>query len=268
MDLCSRSPYRYRPQDCDGLFKETLRHEHTGVGVSGDWVPKWRVEMTVRKLKSVTVFVLTLGSALLLSSVATACRSSGSASPTRCATLAPAAFTVPTKSFSSAVLGVSFRYPTSWRRGVTVQDDHGGVSTSSLTAEADADVSFVRLARHESPLPFRDAGNADLSRLRLDEGGEKVLRTGLVRIDGLCLAEIEYIDDSSSPADAWHWITAVSAGEHQNHGAIRESVVNISVGCQASEWSIQRDTLNAILASALFARPKGLGAGRKSYKAA
>ena len=63
------------------------------------------------------------GTALFLSLVVVlglglaACSSSGPTSTTSKTPSRAPTFTVPTKSFSSAALGVSFRYPTSWRQG-------------------------------------------------------------------------------------------------------------------------------------------------------
>jgi hypothetical protein len=186
-----------------------------------------------------------------------ACSSSGPA-PTPSTTSSPTpTFAVPTKSFRSAVLGVSFRYPAYLRLPpgglFFVEYGFGNAAFNSGSAEVTVQVKFAQPTKHTPPLPFRDAGSRDLATLRSDEGS--ILHTGLVRIDGLCLAEVEYMDPS--PTGAWHRVIAVSAGCFGNYSRLRESVAIIDVGCDDSQWPAQRANLLATLASVRFTRPKG-----------
>jgi hypothetical protein len=169
-----------------------------------------------------------------------------------------ATFTAPTKTFSSAALGVSFRYPVAWRAvtsGVAMKDDDGTVAFRDASGAVGVVVDFIRPAKHATPFPFGAADSTDLSSQR-SSTGDKVLRSGLVTMDGLRLVEIESIGGAVPGHVRWHFIEFSSAGMGGDLNTLHTSLLSLYVASPASRWSAQRATLMAVLASMRFMRPK------------
>ncbi len=202
-----------------------------------------------------------LAAVLLLAGCAGKTTSASTASPS--SSPSPV-FTVPTRLFSSAALGVSFRCPAAWPRTWTgplvrhFADDisTGGVGFRGQDGQVGAYVSFIRPAKHEPPYPFADADNSDLAQQR-SSTGNKILYAGLTTIDGLRLVEIESISGAPRGVRPWRFLEFTSAGEGGMANASTTSSLLLFVGCPASEWAKQRGTLMAILASMQFSRPRG-----------
>jgi hypothetical protein len=173
----------------------------------------------------------------------------------------PSGFTVPTKTFSSAALGVSFRYPASWR-AVLVQRqtlNRATLVTRELrgtSGHVDVLVWLIGGLRGKTPLDYRDATARDLAVVRGDTTDEpKQIGYQLAYFGGLCFAEAELLSERDGGLN--RVVALCSAGYGLSFGALHESVLSIEVGCPARQWPAQRATLMAILASMRFARPQG-----------
>ena len=168
------------------------------------------------------------------------------------------AFTVPTKSFSSAALGVSFRYPASWRAATpgVVKDGSGTVTFRGPSGEVSAWVVFLPPAKHAAPLSFGDADSADLSEQR-SSTDDKILQSGLVTVDRLRLVEIDSIGEAEPGQVPWICDQLSSAGMGGNPDTLHASLLGLDVACPSSQWPAQRTTLLDVLTSMRFTRPKG-----------
>ena len=203
--------------------------------------------------------VLVVGCAFVLASALAACSTSG---PTPKASTSPGrtpASSVPTETFSSAALGVSFRYPAAWRAatpGLVVTGDSGGVTFRGPSGEVGVGVTFIRSAKHASALPFGNADSRDLSNQR-SRTGEKILHSELVTIHGLRLVEVETVGSAAPGVPAWHFMQLSSAGLGGNLNMLGASLLHVEVACPALRWPAQRSTFLAILDSMRFVRPKG-----------
>jgi len=205
--------------------------------------------------------VFLTGLAFLLAAVLAACGSSApTPTPTPSRTLGSTpVFPVPSRNFSSAALGVSFRYPVAWRAvtsGVVMKDDVATVAFRDASGEVGVVVDFIRPAKQATPFPFGGADGTDLSSRR-SSTGDKVLRSGLVTMDGVRLVEIESISGASPGRARWRSVQFSSAGMGGDLTALHTSLLALYVASPVSQWSAQRATLMAALASMRFTRPKG-----------
>ena len=203
--------------------------------------------------------VLVVGYVFLFASGLAACSSSGSGLTPSTTPSPTATFTTPTRTFSSAALGVSFRYPAGWQAmtpGVVVKGDDGTAGFRGPSGEVGVTVAFVRAAEHASPYPVGNADSSDLAEQR-SSTGNKIQYSGLVTMDGLRLVEIESIGRAATGQVSWHFVQLSSAGMGGNLNALRTSLLEVYVACPASQWLAQRTTLLAVLASMRFTRPKG-----------
>ena len=210
-------------------------------------------------------FVSVLGLALLLGSTLAACSSSGPSSTTSArSSTAPTpgaapVFPVPSKNFSSAALGISFRYPAAWRAGTrrgAIRGDAGTVTFRSPNGGVGVGVIFIRPAQRSAPYPFGDADNLDLSQQRSGTGG-KILYSGLVTIGGLRLVEIESLGGVLPGTAPWRYLQFSSAGMGGDLDTLHTSILSLYVGCPSSKWRAQRATLMAVVASMRLSKPKG-----------
>ena len=203
--------------------------------------------------------VFGVGCAFLVASALAACSSSSPISTASKNASPTPVFPVPSKRFSSAALGVSFRYPAAWRAatpGVVMKDDDGTVGFRGRHGAVGLDVSFIRPAEHAPPFPFGNADSLDLSNQR-SSTGDKVLHAGLVTMDDLRLVEIDSLGGALPGQVRWRFVQFSSAGMGGDLNTLRTSLVLLYVACPASQWSAQRATLMAVLTSMRFARPKG-----------
>jgi len=203
--------------------------------------------------------VLALGlTALLVASLA-GCGSPGPIAMTSTTPSPAPTFTMPTRTFSSAALGVSFRYPATWPAvapGVVMKDGSGTVTFRGPSGEVGAWVVFLPPAKDARPLPFGDADSSDLSTQR-SSTGDKIIQSGLVTIDGLRLAEIESLVSGTRGVPAWYFLQFSSAGMGGDLNALHTSLLGLDVACPASQWPTQRVSLMAVFASMRFTRAKG-----------
>ena len=189
---------------------------------------------------------------------ATAVQHRGSPASSSTAANSSAPFAGVTKAFHSPALGVSFRYPASWRQSQRVMRK-GDQLSAGVWHVALVSVNVVPSKTADGPTAaFTAATPADLDALRtygaaVPGATTKVLHSALVVIDGLRLAEIEYRD------------VRVQAGQATRHGLLLmsggngtgASLLTLSETAPASAWPRSRDTLKAILASMRFATPVG-----------
>jgi hypothetical protein len=162
-----------------------------------------------------------------------------------------------TTQFSSPELGVSFRYPSSWRlTPATPFDAEGKAGVSVVSPDRAAltlMVSSPEAASGSSPGPFRDATKADLDMAVAFMVEAKVLASELAYLDGLRLAQVEYISGPSALGNEprSHAIYAASGF------AADGSQVSFGMDAPRSERKMQEPVLRAILDSMRFSQPQG-----------
>ena len=175
-----------------------------------------------------------------------------------------AAFTVATKGFDSPALGISFRYPASWRLS---PPDPAALVTAGRAAALclsprDAKVKggvyvtctmSIRVLNHKSPPPFMDALlSAALGLQKSDYD-----HIGFVRIDGLRLLSAERDGGGVQPLWATSpWRMRVLASRMATQPPW-PSQVEVWLGAPISQWGAAEQTLDAIQASMRFSTPKG-----------
>jgi hypothetical protein len=203
--------------------------------------------------------------AVLVGALSTACACS--APPKSSSTLkspSPAAtFGVATRSFSSAALGVSFRYPAAWQpstRGGVLKRLHeqedGTVGFHAPTGEVGVGVDLIRPAKHAAPYGFGAADQSDLQSQRSSTGGS-IVSSSLVTLDGLGLAEVEMVGGRAPGVVPWHFLELSSGGMGGDLATLDNSLLYLYVACPAKLWPAQRTTLLAILDSVRIGEPRG-----------
>jgi hypothetical protein len=172
-------------------------------------------------------------------------------------------FTVPTRLFASAVLGISFRYPAAWRlwtHGVVLRraegQEDGTVAFHASTGEVGVVVDLIRPTRHAAPYAFGAADSSDLASRR-SSTGDSIVSSSLVTLDGLRLAEIEQVGKRAPGVASWHFLELSSAGMGGDLATLDHSLLLLYVACPANLWKAQRATLLAVLSSVRISKPKG-----------
>ena len=209
------------------------------------------------------------GSFLVLAVAVLLLAGCGSAVPVDSASPSPGAsaagFTVPTRLFSSPELGISLRYPATWRQNTLGSLKTLGTealvfkspTTRAPQAVVEVMVTSGRVLLGKPPLPFTDAKAIDL-RLATIPPEERVLRAGFTELDGLRLTEIESDDTVLTPANKglWHTIELQSGSGPLSVGP-SGSRVDIGLQAPVQDWRAEKATLLAVLATTRFTRPKG-----------
>jgi hypothetical protein len=183
--------------------------------------------------------------------------STGSAAPTP--SPEPTPFQgVGTKAFSSVALGISFRYPTSWRLTMNhTAADNGRVAVSppgqtTSSAHLVVTVVFRRPSKAAPPFPFTDADSSQLARARaaMLEAGNVPIGAWLDPIGGLRLTHLDYyLGDGATRRRGF----TVSSGRGQG----RASSVHVEASGLESLRDTQTGLLFAILATMQFTGPRG-----------
>jgi hypothetical protein len=175
-------------------------------------------------------------------------------------------FTVPTKTFQSAQLGIAFRYPASWhmtpsnyrstfKTGGIASVDVGSPRGAKRQGAVHLLVSSARIYQHKPPRPYMDAPLSMASGFL--EAKVKPTEIGFVRIDGLRLVSAVTSEGamlSASSKDAWRVQVLFSRPDVEPPWA---TAVQIEVGCRQSRWQAEQPLLGAILASMRFSTPTG-----------
>lgn len=163
-----------------------------------------------------------------------------------------------TENFSNAAMGVSFRYPASWKRLPDQPGDKTGDgvtfegSTGAVQVLVNYDYSYA-YGKAKSPLPFANARPSDLRVLIAQLAPSKIVRSQIVPHGRLRVATMEFLADDPPEAPlpgSVHEILSASA----QSGASR-SQIRIAVYCAARQWAASRATLLAVLASVRFSTP-------------
>ena len=179
----------------------------------------------------------------------------GCGSPTSAVSSSPQ----PTERFTSAALGVTFRYPASWRvqpgpgskrsgSGVLISGPSGSVGVIVYYSGAYAAGHAYR------PGGFAAAGVTDLRRLVADAPA-KPMRARLAVLGGMRLATVEWAADmlaSGGGLEADHALWCASA-----YQSVTRSYVRLAVWCPAADWRSDQASLGALLRSVRFVRPQG-----------
>jgi len=167
-------------------------------------------------------------------------------------------FPVPAKRFSSAELGVSFLYPASWKLSLKISSEAAHMASvdvrSPVPSPGFLGVTVISrpLAKGTAPQPFSAATRSDLRHnLPLFTGGCTILRSELVRLDGLRLAKVEILGGSGGgDGRNTHGIYLISAMVPQ------ASQLVIHFHAKRSAWNSVQGTLHAILDSMRFSPPQ------------
>jgi hypothetical protein len=155
-------------------------------------------------------------------------------------------FTVPTRSFSSAAMGIAFRYPTGWKRLPDQPGDKTGDgvtfegSTGAVQAVVSYDYSYA-FGKAKSPLPFAGARPSDLRVLIAQLAPSKIVRSQVTRLDGVRVATMEFLIDLPPEAPISgraHEVLDTSGLYGENHSQVR-----IAVLAAANQWAADRTTL-------------------------
>ena len=166
---------------------------------------------------------------------------------------------VETKVFTSAALGVSFRYPTSWRVTTdSVSADGGRVALSppgqtTSGAHFVVTVVFRRSSKAAPPSPFADADRSQNARssAALSASGRIPIQPKLVAIGGLHLTRIAYFTTGFGAA-RWRGFAASSG-----RGGGRATSLSIDAASPESLWGYESGLCYAILATMRFTGPQG-----------
>jgi hypothetical protein len=165
----------------------------------------------------------------------------------------------PTQRFTSAALGVTFRYPASWRvqPGSPGKRSGNGVLISGPSGSVGVIVYYsgsYAAGHARRPGGFIDAGVADLRRLVADAPATPI-RARLAVLGGMRLATVEWAADmpaSGGGSEPDHGLWCASA-----HQSVTRSYVRLAVWCPAADWRSDQANLEALLRSVGFEQPRG-----------
>jgi hypothetical protein len=164
---------------------------------------------------------------------------------------------VATKVFASAALGVSFRYPTSWRVKMDSLSAGGRVSLSPPGQTASGarfvvSVVFRRPSAAAAPFPFSDGSRSQLARssAALSAAGSTLSGAELDAIGGLRLTHVDYSRESG----IIRWFGFAVASEKARASA---SSLIIEAAAPESLWISQNSLFYSILFTMRFTRPQG-----------
>jgi hypothetical protein len=150
------------------------------------------------------------------------------------------------KTYSSAALGVSFRYPATWHLSVEpVKKGGGGVSVAAPGDSAGVSVDVV-FTEH-APFSFSAADGmllSDTKQANEGAGAQVSLRT----VGGLRLVEVE--SETTALGPKYHSF-------EYNSGIFSNAHLEIDAGYADSQAAREKATVQAILASMHFSQPKG-----------
>ena len=191
-------------------------------------------------------------------------------SPT--ASSSAAGFSVPTKRFDNPSTGIALRYPSSWRESLassfcqcpdgrlTFMDPAGDGTRVLLAVQVSVSPGLEDNAA--TPLPSfqeADAGDLGFARHLTRAAKERILHSGLVRLGGLRLAEVECLDPMRAPLGNMgaHRINLYSAWK-TSQGPSGQSLVQITVSAAPAAWRAEKPILMAVLESLRFSTPQRL----------
>jgi hypothetical protein len=183
----------------------------------------------------------------------------GTSSSTVAPSAAPSSLPAATRQYRSPALGIAFLYPKDWELVSTDTfdtDGHGQASVQSPDHLSwfQFQVNSPRAAAGGSPGGFADATGDDLDGMvSFIDVESKVLTSGFTHLDGLLLAQVEFIP-APSPLGGEPHDRQVSL---MSGVAPDGSTVTLGVGAPRAQWKARRHVLLKILASVRFSRPRG-----------
>ncbi len=204
---------------------------------------------------------------ILLAGLLTGCGSSGqpptsgnSASTRPSTSTTVPAGSVETREFHSTAMGISFRYPASWKMlpggpgrrtgsGITFTGSTGGLQVFVLYSNGYA------WGNTKTPLPFAGARPSDLRILVAQIAPPRIVRSQITHLDGLRVAALEFLADNPSGAPLSGPVHEILSSSAQK--GVSRSEIRIAVFCRAEQWGDSQATLLAVLASVRLSRPAG-----------